>query len=428
MLAAPIPQNEAERLAEVRALQILDTSQEERFDRITQLCTQIFKLPMAYVSIVDANRQWFKSKQGVSACETARDISFCGHAILQNDMLVVPDAKKDSRFADNPLVTGEPFIQFYAGQSLKGPNGFNVGTLCIGDKKPREFSESEKQVLFQLAQLIENELHLVDMIKLQRDFILTKEQLLESRKKLSQEVEEAKQYVKSLLPAPLEKPLRVDWRFIPSSELGGDAFGYDWLDASRFIFYLLDVTGHGVGAALLATSVLSVLRSRASFNINFANPKEVITALNKMFPMLDHNNRYFSMWYGVYDLQKRTLEYTCAGHPPALLITCEKSGAKKLRQLNRGGAVVGAFEPFDYESEIVPIESATDLLVFSDGAYEIQIQKGDMWRYQDFSNFLATCQSEKALDIEKLMSHLKSLKTSPEFEDDVSILHLDFRK
>jgi GAF domain-containing protein len=136
MQAPAIPENEAQRLAALQRLYILDTSAEERFDRLTRLAKVMFQVPTALVSLVDADRQWFKSRQGLDACETPRDISFCGHAILQGDIFHVPDTHVDLRFSDNPLVELEPKIRMYTGAPLLTPDGLRIGTLCIIDDQP----------------------------------------------------------------------------------------------------------------------------------------------------------------------------------------------------------------------------------------------------------------------------------------------------
>ena len=152
-----IPANEAERLAALRALQLLDTPAEERFDRITRIAQRLFNVPIALVSLVDGHRQWFKSRQGLDATETPRNISFCGHAILQDGVFHVPNAAADSRFLDNPLVTGPPDIRFYAGAPLASPDGHRVGTLCIIDRIPKTLSEEELRTLRDLGEWVEDE-------------------------------------------------------------------------------------------------------------------------------------------------------------------------------------------------------------------------------------------------------------------------------
>lgn len=152
------PVDEANRLQSLRALQILDTDAEERFDRLTRLAQRMFDVPIALVSLVDANRQWFKSAAGLDAPETPRDISFCGHAILGDHVFTIPDASQDLRFSDNPLVTGEPNIRFYAGCPLKGLDGSKLGTLCLIDRKPRTMTPEDIKALQDLAEMAEQEL------------------------------------------------------------------------------------------------------------------------------------------------------------------------------------------------------------------------------------------------------------------------------
>ena len=152
--------DEEKRLQALRDMGILDTPAEERFDRLTRLAQRTFGVPIAAVSLIDADRQWFKSKQGLSASETPRDVSFCGHAIHSGDPFIVNDAAKDPRFADNPLVTGDPSIRFYAGWPLTAPDGSRVGTLCLIDSKPREFDAEQRRAFRDMAEMVQQQLEL----------------------------------------------------------------------------------------------------------------------------------------------------------------------------------------------------------------------------------------------------------------------------
>ncbi|MGI9236326.1 MAG: sensor domain-containing diguanylate cyclase [Woeseiaceae bacterium] len=153
-----LPIDETARLMSLHSLRIMDTPAEERYDRLTRMAKRLFRVEIALVSLVDTNRQWFKSKQGLEACETSRAISFCGHAILRPEVLVVNDASKDERFADNPLVTGAPHIRFYAGCPIRDPKGFRIGTLCIIDPEPREMSADDIDALTDMAEMVEDEI------------------------------------------------------------------------------------------------------------------------------------------------------------------------------------------------------------------------------------------------------------------------------
>lgn len=155
---APLPEDEGDRLAALRALDLLDTEREERFDRITRLAAAVLGAPLSLVSLLDEDRQWFKSVQGWERSETSRDASFCAHAILDDRPFVVSDASADERFADSPLVTGDPRVRFYAGYPLAAPDGRRVGSLCVMDRRARELTTRELQLLKDLAHLAEEEL------------------------------------------------------------------------------------------------------------------------------------------------------------------------------------------------------------------------------------------------------------------------------
>lgn len=160
MKEAPIPKNELKRIASLYAMDLLDTSPEERFDRLTKSATLIFHVPISTLTLIDANREWFKSCQGLSQKEGDRAISFCGHALVEDEILIIPDTLKDERFADNPMVTGEPHIRFYAGVPIINHERQRVGVFCIKDTKPREFSNEDKEVLEGLAAWAEIEINL----------------------------------------------------------------------------------------------------------------------------------------------------------------------------------------------------------------------------------------------------------------------------
>ncbi|MEQ6916375.1 ATP-binding protein [Halomonas aquatica] len=159
MQPPPLPEDELERLAALHARGILDTPPEERFDRLTRITQRALGVSTVLISLIDSDRQWFKSRQGLEACETPREISFCGHAILARDIFEVQDTWQDPRFQDNPLVTGEPFIRFYAGVPLFSASGFALGTLCLLDPHPGKLDTGERQQLVDLAACVESEIN-----------------------------------------------------------------------------------------------------------------------------------------------------------------------------------------------------------------------------------------------------------------------------
>ncbi|WNO60225.1 GAF domain-containing protein [Rheinheimera sp. MMS21-TC3] len=144
MQVPPLPENEQERLKALRRSGLLDSAAEQRFDRITALVKSLFDCDIVLISLVDSDRQWFKSKQGLALEETERCFSLCAYAILSNDLMLIPDATKDPRFSDNPLVVNSPFIRFYAGVPLQSPDGYNLGTLCLIDAKSKQLDKQQQ--------------------------------------------------------------------------------------------------------------------------------------------------------------------------------------------------------------------------------------------------------------------------------------------
>ncbi len=420
MELAAIPANENERQAAVKALGILDTAAEERFDRITRLTRSVFDVPIAYVAIIDDSRQWFKSKQGLAADQTPRNISFCGHTVLKEDTLVIPDAQADRRFADNPMVLGEPFIRFYAGEPIRSQEGLIVGTLCIADRKPRMFTDLNRESLKGLARMVENEVSLMDVIKLQCELLNTKEKLIESQDRLKHEIADAAFYVQSLLPAPFEtERIKAEWKYVPSSELGGDAFGYHWLSEDKLAVYLLDVSGHGVGAALLSTTIINVLRSQALAGVCCSSPAGVLARLNAAFQMEQHSGRTFSLWHGIIDLKTRELKYASGGHPPAALLSPKLDQA---RLLDKGGMMLGIIPNAEFAEETVPFEEGSRFYLYSDGAYEVSFEENKRWSLAEFIAFL----SASGPNSDQILEKLKVLRKSEAFQDDVSLIQLTF--
>jgi len=159
MKKAPIPNNEPKRLASLYALELLNTPPEERFDQLTRMAVKIFHVPISTLTLIDSNREWFKSCQGLSKTEGDRAISFCGHALVEDEILVIEDTKKDERFSDNPMVMGDPYIRFYAGVPVLGPDGKRIGVFCIKDTNPREFSKEDQDMLMGFAKWAEMEIN-----------------------------------------------------------------------------------------------------------------------------------------------------------------------------------------------------------------------------------------------------------------------------
>ena len=173
---------------------------------------------------------------------------------------------------------------------------------------------------------------------------------------------------------PLEGKVTTSWQHIPCSSLGGDAFGYHWLDEGRLGIYLVDVCGHGVGAAMLCISVINALRSQTLQKTDFGSPQSVLKGLNEAFPMEKQNNKYFTLWYGVYDTKHQQLTYSSAGHPHAILFTGDDNANKEFHALSTAGIAIGVMPDIEFKEMVLPLGSLSKLYVFSDGVYEITQQ------------------------------------------------------
>ena len=415
MQTAPLPSNESERLQALRSLR-LDDQSEERFDRVTRLAAEIFKAPIAFVSFIERDRQWYKSRIGLPVVETPRDVSFCAHAILGEDTLVIPDTHEDPRFADNPLVTGNPFMRSYMGQPLRAPDGEKIGTLCIADHEPRNFTPELAGVLHRLAALVEQELRMGDLIAAQGRLLATQEALLKTQERLHEELAAAANYVRSLIPPPLTEPVTLDWRYLPSDELGGDCLGYHFLGENKLAVYVLDVSGHGVGAALLSVVLLDVLRSRSLPGVDFSDPAAVLAALNREFPVSRHG-RFLTIWYGVFDLDATALTFSTAGHPPAVLI--RREGEPLL--LSTNGIVTGCDKGATYESMRCPLRTGDTLFIYSDGAYELGREPRTTVSFGDLAVVFERA-THGANPLDEILTELKRRGESEGFADDVSLL------
>jgi phosphoserine phosphatase RsbU/P len=240
----------------------------------------------------------------------------------------------------------------------------------------------------------------------------------ETQLRLQKELAQAENYVRSILPAPVAGPIAADWRLIPSGELGGDSFGYHWIDRDHFAIYLLDVCGHGVGAALLSVTAINVLRSAALPGVDFHDPGAMLTALNEAFLMEKQNDMYFTIWYGVWEVSTRTLRFAGAGHPPALLVT----GPGRVEPLQGTGMILGGMSGSTYETLVRPIPGPARLYVVSDGTYEIERPDGKVWDFAEFEALLAAPPPAGASELDRLFAHVKALHGAGPLDDDFSIM------
>ncbi len=309
--------------------------------------------------------------------------------------------------ADPDLSTTQFFLLTSLGSIADRVKGLDAGADDF-ISKPIELNELQARVRAGLR------LH-----QLSRDLKIAKQNL-------EAELAEAAEYVQSLLPDPMTEPFSIEAKFIPSRQLGGDCFDYNWLDADYLAIYLLDVAGHGLRAALPSVAVLNLLRSRTLPNIDYYKPSDVLRALNTTFQMSYQNDKYFTIWYGVYNRISRQLVYASAGHPPAVLISQSPASTAKIQRLKTPGMPVGMFPDAPYVDNCCDVEDLSTLYIFSDGVYEIHQPDGNIWGLDPFIDLLAAYNGGTADQLELVLRYTQKLNAKAVFDDDWSLLKVNF--
>lgn len=246
--------------------------------------------------------------------------------------------------------------------------------------------------------------------------------LRRQKQQMEAELAEAEAYVRSLLPSDQTGRVLIQARFIPSQQLGGDCYDYYWLDPDYLVMYLLDVSGHGLGSALLSTSVLNVLRSQSLPDVNFYRPEKVLKALNETFQMGEQNQKYFTIWYGVLNCANRQLLYASAGHPPAILVSTGQGGKVSVERLRTPGPPIGMLAEARYRWQRHEIPPESTLYLFSDGLYEILQANQEYIGLDGLVDFLATSQNQRSVD--EIISTINQRRSAQSVTDDMSLVAL----
>jgi phosphoserine phosphatase RsbU/P len=251
------------------------------------------------------------------------------------------------------------------------------------------------------------------------------QQIQTQQKILEAELKEAADYIRTLLPKPMQDPLTIHSKFLPSRHLGGDCFDYYWLDSDYLAIYLLDVSGHGLRSALVSVSVHNLLQSHALPKVNFYRPDHVLAALNEIFQISPEDDRYFTMWYGVYNRQKRDLLYSSAGHPPAILISGTSPETLQVQQLKTRGMPIGMFPDAKYFHQRCKIEESSTMYIFSDGIYEITEPDGNPWSFSHFTDLLVRQHQSDRSNLDAIVQQVQAIQDNSDFEDDCSLLQVN---
>lgn len=252
--------------------------------------------------------------------------------------------------------------------------------------------------------------------------------LQKSEGKLSEDLTSAADYVKALLPLPLKDRVKTAYCYHPSTQVGGDAFGYQWLDSEHFAFYLLDVCGHGAGTALLSISIMNVLKSANLLHADFKNPAEVLSALNASFQMDQQHQLFFSLWYGVFCLRDRNITYASAGHPPAVLFQFDRQEKQVCEPilLKTNHLAIGVQPGSEYANATIKISENNRLYLFSDGVFELTKKDGKMIGFLDFLEALKKAVAKGNGDLDDLLKFAEEIQGNKTFQDDYTIVRFEF--
>jgi PAS domain S-box-containing protein len=240
---------------------------------------------------------------------------------------------------------------------------------------------------------------------------------------INSDLEKASRYVNSLLPEEIDsQTLKIKWKIIPSSHLGGDSFGYHWIDDENLALYMLDVTGHGVGAALHSVSALNMLKFETLINTDFRNPSEVLNGLNQVFQMTDHYSLFITLWYIVYNKATRELTAAGAGHPPLIIYPSNGKPFKIASQ----NTMIGIDDQVTFRSDNYRIKENTDIFIYTDGSYEVRLPDDNMMKIDDLVDYLSLNRDKPDNEIESLYNHLVDLNSGNSLEDDFTMMKVSF--
>jgi serine phosphatase RsbU (regulator of sigma subunit) len=368
---------------------------------------------------------------GVAACPDV-SAAMVELAARSRQPLVLADARLDRRFAGDPRVLGSDLRSALVVPLVH--QGRLVGVLYLEHPEPDAFTTQRVTLVgvlaAQAAIALENaRLYAAQTAhaeRLEHEVAARTHELRHAFGRLQRELAGAAAYVRELLPAPIADgagPVATDWRFVPCAELGGDAFDYLWLDDEHFALYMFDVCGHGVGPAVQSLSVLRTIRARQLGDTDLSDPAAVCAAVNAAFGADFRGDRYFTMWYGVYEPRHRRLRYTSAGHPPAVLV---EPGAGAV-ELETEAAPLALVPDAVFPSAVRPVAPGSRLYVLTDGVYEVRRPDGSVLPYDHIRAELAQgSRLPRGEVIERVLHLARATRGDRPLADDFSLLAVDF--
>lgn len=308
-----------------------------------------------------------------------------------------------------------------------------VWVVLLDTTSEHDEAQRVQQKAYDMTLLSEREARLIQQLEAANSALTlahaeldqSRQKLMATHDRLRAELDCAAQYVRACLPEPTTKPLAVDWLYEPAAQLGGDSFGYHWIDDEHFAIYLLDVCGHGIGAALLSVAASQTLRTSALPYVDFHDPESVLSAMNDIYQMELHDNLFFTMWYGVYHQPTGVLRYASAGHGAPILVSGTREDPKTVENLNARGPIIGMSTLASYRSESRTVAKPARLYLFSDGVYEISRPDGSMLEFEAFTRLLSQPRADGESELKALFEFARSTHGSDILEDDFSIVKLE---
>lgn len=360
----------------------------------------------------------FEARHGLDALNQIRGKSF-DLMLLDMEMPEMSGIELLRAIRDEPELGAPPVIV------ISGVDQIENAVVCIEAGAEDYLTKNFNPVLLRarVTSSLEKK-RLRDIERLQNAQLIREKQRLErTQRRLDDELNEALRYVRSIFPPPSDVPLKIDWLYEPSAELGGDSFGYHWIDEDHFAIYLLDVCGHGVGPALLSVTAINQIRSGSIPNVDMKDPGAVLSALSNIYLMSKQNDMYFTLWYGVYHAPTRTIRHSSGGHPAALLLTPGPDGRNRTERLLATNLIIGAFEDVSYESAVHEVPHGSQLVVLCDGCFEIQDTEGNELSYEDFEDFMRE-NGHKPGALEDLFRWAQMKHGPGALDDDFSIVRV----
>lgn len=410
MITPKLHEKENKRLEALRNSGLLDGQHDEEYEEITDLISYITNSPVAMISLIDSDKQIFKSKIGLAENETPRDESFCGHAILENDLFIIEDAEKDERFHDNPFVTKKK-LKFYAGTQLRNDEGLPLGMLCVMDKEPRMLNEKEKKALKTLGKQV-----------------IAQMKLKEKQKEVTRELEIARNIQYSMLPKTFiprrsNSKIQLTASMNCAKEVGGNLYDYFYINDENLVISIGDVSRRGVSAAMYMamTKVLLQAMTRSSSSIS-----ECIENVNNLLLKLNETETYTTLFYGVLNVITGVMEYVNVGHNQPVF--AKRNCQPDLYETNLQPEL-GVREGQTYTSDKIFMDDGDTLILYTNGIVEAFDQNQNEYTEQRLINLLSNNCNKPLEDINDeiifdVFNHSQGVPQS----DDMTMLLLRFAK